>query len=68
MLVPAKLSSLSESSISIFNAHLTLFVCRIMSNNSIGKYRHLVNWLGTGGLVSIVSKLDQFQIPYCYYY
>ena len=32
------------------------------SHNSIGKYRHLVNRLGTGGPVRIVSKLDQFQI------
>ena len=62
MLAPAKLSSLSKSRISIFNAHLTLFVRRMTSHNSIGKYRYLVNWLGTGGLVSIVSKLDQFQI------
>ena len=37
------LSSLSKSRISIFNAHLTLFVCRMTSHNSIGKYRHLVN-------------------------
>ena len=36
------LFSLSKSRISIFNAHLTLFVCRMMSHNSIGKYRHLV--------------------------
>ena len=40
---PETLSSLSKSRISIFNAHLTLFVRRMMSNNSIGKYRHLVN-------------------------
>ena len=40
---PETLSSLSKSKISIFNAHLTLFVRRIMSHNSIGKYRHLVN-------------------------
>ena len=40
---PETLSSLSKSRISIFNAHLTLFVRRIMSHNSIGKYRHLVN-------------------------
>ena len=26
----------------MFNAHLTLFVHRMMSHNSIGKYRHLV--------------------------
>ena len=40
---PEKLSSLSKSRISIFNAHLTLFVRRMTSNNSISKYRHLVN-------------------------
>ena len=40
---PETLSSLSKSRISIFNAHLTLFVQRVTSHNSIGKYRHLVN-------------------------
>ena len=39
---PETLSSLSISRISIFNAHLTLFVRRITLHNSIGKYRHLV--------------------------
>ena len=39
---PEMLSSLSKSRISIFNAHLTLFVRRMMSHNSIGKYRHLI--------------------------
>ena len=41
--VPETLSSLSKSRISIFNAHLTLFVRRITSHNSIGKYCRLVN-------------------------
>ena len=27
----------------LVNAHLTLFVRRVTSHNSIGKYRHLVN-------------------------
>ena len=40
---PEILSSLSKSRISIFNARLTMFVRRIMSHNSIGKYCHLVN-------------------------
>ena len=40
---PETLSSLSKSKISIFNAHLTLFVRRMTSHNSIGKYCHLVN-------------------------
>ena len=40
---PETLSSLSKSRISIFNAHLTLFVPRMKSHNSIGKYRHLIN-------------------------
>ena len=44
---PETLSSLSKSRIFIFNAHLTLFVRRMTSHNSIGKYCHLVNWLGT---------------------
>ena len=39
---PEMLSSLSKSRISIFNAHLTLFVGRMTSHNSFGKYRHLV--------------------------
>ena len=41
---PETLSSLSKSRISIFNAHLTLLVRKMTSYNSIGKYRHLVNW------------------------
>ena len=44
---PETLSSLSKLRIYIFNAHLTLFVRRMTSHNSIGKYRHLINWLGT---------------------
>ena len=40
---PEMLSSLSKSRISIFNAHLTLFVRKMTSHNSIGMYRHLVN-------------------------
>ena len=40
---PETLFSLTKSRISIFNAHLTLLVRRMMSHNSIGKYRHLVN-------------------------
>ena len=39
---PETLSSLSKSRISIFNAHLTLFVRRMTLHNSIGKYRHSV--------------------------
>ena len=39
---PETLSSLSKSRISIFNAHLTLLVCKMTSHNSSGKYRHLV--------------------------
>ena len=44
---PETLSLLSKSRLSTFNAHLTLFVRRMTSHNSISKYRHLVNWLGT---------------------
>ena len=62
LLAPEKLSSLSISRIFIFNAHLTLFDRSMTSHNSIGKYHHLVNGLGTCGPVSIVSKLYQFQI------
>ena len=40
---PETLSSLSKSRISIFNAHLTLFVRNMTSHHSISKYRHLVN-------------------------
>ena len=42
---PETLSSLSKSRISI--SHLTLLVRKMTSHNSIGKYRHLVNCLGT---------------------
>ena len=42
LLAPETLSSLSKSRISVFNVHLTLFVRRMTSHNSIGKYRHLV--------------------------
>ena len=38
-----KMLSLRKSRISIFNAHLTVFVHRMTSHNSIGRYRHLVN-------------------------
>ena len=40
---PETLSSLSKSRISIFNAHLTLFVRRMTPHNSIGKYHRLIN-------------------------
>ena len=40
---PETLSSLSKSRISIFNVHRPLFVRSMTWNNSIGKYRHLVN-------------------------
>ena len=39
---PETLSSLSKSSIFICHAHRTLFVHRMKSDNSIGKYHHLV--------------------------
>ena len=48
---PETLSSFNKSRISIFNAHLTLLVRKMMSHNSIGKYRHLVNLLGTERIV-----------------
>ena len=41
---PETLSSLGKSRISIFNAHLTLFVRRMTSHNSIGKYHHYSKW------------------------
>ena len=43
---PEMLSSLSKSRISLFNAHVALFVQRmtkLWSQNHIGKYRHFVN-------------------------
>ena len=40
---PETLTSLSKSRISVFYAHLTLFVRRMTSHNSIGKYHHLIN-------------------------
>ena len=42
MRAPETLSSLSKSRVSMFNAHLTLFVRRMTSHISISKYRHLV--------------------------
>ena len=60
---PETLSSLSKSRISIFNAHLALFVHSMTSHNSIGKYRHLVNWLwslpwnGTSPLADKTSRI-----------
>ena len=39
---PETLSSLSKSRISIFNAHLALFVHRMTPHNFIRKYRHLI--------------------------
>ena len=38
---PETLSSLNKSRISIFNAHLALFVRRMTSHNSIGRYSHI---------------------------
>ena len=56
------LSSLSKSRISIFNVHLTLFVRRMMSQNSIGKYRYLVNSLGTEHRhTRIVAELERSE-------
>ena len=39
---PEMLSSLSKSRIFIFDVHLALFIRRMTSHNSIGKYHHLV--------------------------
>ena len=50
---PETLSPLSKSRIFIFNANLTLFVRRMKSHNSIGKYRHL-----------FLEAFAQFQHPY----
>ena len=47
---PEMLSSLSKSRITVINVHLTIFVQRmtqLWSHNPVGKYRHLVNYLGT---------------------
>ena len=62
LLAPEKLSSLSKSRISIFNAHLTLFVRRMTSHNSIGKYCHLVNRYHYSRTGMYRGKLYQFQI------
>ena len=47
---PEMLSSLSKSIITIINVHLAVYVRRmtqLWSHNPIGKYSHLVNYLGT---------------------
>ena len=57
---PETLSSLSKSRISIFNAHLTLFVRRMTSHNSIGKYRQLtwnLPWNGESPLADQTSRI-----------
>ena len=60
---PETLSSLSKSRVSIFNAHLTLFVRRMMSHNSMGKYRYLVKltwnlpWNGASPLTDQTSRI-----------
>ena len=44
MHTPEMLSSLSKSRISLFNAHLALFIHRMTQlHNPISKYRHLIN-------------------------
>ena len=59
---PEMLSSLSNPRISIFIAHLTLLVRRMMSHNSFGKYRYIVNCLrllldmATVDKLTVVSK------------
>ena len=61
---PEKLSSLSKSRISIFNAHLTLFVRTMTSHNSIGKYRHLVwnlPWNGASPFADQTSRMQNWK-------
>ena len=64
---PETLSSLSKSRISIFNEHLALSVRRMMSHNSIGKYRHLVNrlwnlpWNGESPLADQTTRVESLQ-------
>ena len=61
---PETLSWLSKSRISIFNAHLTLFVRRMTSHNSIGKYRHLVwnlPWNGASPFADQTSRLQNWK-------
>ena len=48
------------SRISIFNAHLTLFVRRMTSHNSIGKFRHLkskLTWNGASPFADQTSRM-----------
>ena len=64
---PETLSSLSKSRISIFNAHLTLFVRRMTLHNSIGKYRHLVKltwnlpWNGASQFADQTSRMQNWK-------
>ena len=57
---PETLSSKSKSRISIFNAHLTLFVRRMTPHNSIGKYRHLVYKL-TSPFADQTSRMQNWK-------
>ena len=64
---PETLSSLSKSRISIFNAHLTLFVRRMTSHNSIGKYASFskltwnLPWNGASPFADQTSRMQNWK-------
>ena len=60
---PETLSLLSKSRISIFNVHLTLFVHRMTSHNSIGKYRQTWNlpWNVASAFADQTSRMQNWK-------
>ena len=59
---PETLSSLSKSRISIFNAHLTLFVRRMTSHNSIGKkLTWNLPWNGASPFADQTSRMQNWK-------
>ena len=62
---PETLSSLSKSRISILNAHLTLFVRRMTSHNSIGKYCHYWASEASPTLWGVQSRFHVIYMSVC---
>ena len=56
---PETLSSLSKSRISIFNAHLTLFVRRMTSHTSIGKSK--LTWNRASPFADQTSRMQNWK-------
>ena len=56
---PETLSSSSKSRISILNAHLTLFVRRMTSHNSISKHRYITEEVGINSRDAKIAEREQ---------